>query len=308
MDFLKQVAEFQHYIEQKHLSCGQIALYYALLNIANSSSEEWFSICDTILQLRCGLSRQGLIKAKNSLKQFGLIDFTKGKGRQTPKYTIIEDSVHLSVQNSVHFSVHLSEEEDVSSKERVRADACENSNIYNNKINNNTSTTTEESEYSGIENGTIPQSATLTAPFTQGSLLERTARETALGRCTREPLSSGSGKLKCISAYEQNIGVITPRAAEIFIEYINAGLEDELICLCIDEAVRANVRNLNYIDKIIFNCQAEGIKTAAAFKARTERKRTGNTGYSNNGVRPSLGGTNIGSDPRHGGWEGVKEL
>ena len=241
MDLLQQIAGFSDYAMVNRLSAGQIALYFALLDIMlRSDCQEWFPVCDATLQLKSGLSRQGVIKAKNVLKQKNIIDFENGKSRKSPIYRLTEFSAE-SVQDSVQVGVQEVEKP----KDSIF-------NINNKYINNFTTT---------------------------------------------QDRLDGSSNIKCISHYEQNIGVITPKAAEMLTDYLNSGIEDEMLCLCIDEAVRANARNLNYIDKIILNCQNQGIVTANAFLSRTKSKRKA--------------GAEQGSDSASGsgsGWGNIKML
>ncbi len=250
MDLLQQIAGFSDYAMVNRLSAGQIALYFALLDIMlRSDCQEWFPVCNTTLQLKSGLSLQGVIKAKNSLKQRNLIDFENGKSRKSPIYKLTEFSAN-SVSNSVSIGVSNSVTNGVNNGEKAKDSIF---NINNKYINNFTTTTQDRLD--------------------------------------------GSSNIKCISHYEQNIGVITPKAAEMLTDYLNSGIEDEMLCLCIDEAVRANARNLNYIDKIILNCQNQGIVTANAFLSRTKSKRKA--------------GAEQGSDSASGsgsGWGNIKML
>lgn len=84
------------------MSPGQIALWHALVRIANKSRwQEWFSIAGSTLVLLTGLSTAGVKKARNELKQHGLIDF-KSNGTKATSYKLIDiaDSSQDSSQNS----------------------------------------------------------------------------------------------------------------------------------------------------------------------------------------------------------------
>lgn len=64
------------------LSSGQIALWYALMEINNKCAWiEWFTAANQTLETLSGLSRAGINKNRNVLKQLGLIDF-KSNGKK----------------------------------------------------------------------------------------------------------------------------------------------------------------------------------------------------------------------------------
>lgn len=76
MEYLSQILRFNDSLPTNNLSPGQIALWYALMHINNKCSwTEWFKAANRTLELYTGLSKNGVIKARNVLKQKGLIDF-----------------------------------------------------------------------------------------------------------------------------------------------------------------------------------------------------------------------------------------
>lgn len=128
MNYLKQLQAFrdQQLFKAIPLSSGQIALYYALLQINNKSSwTEWFTVANSTLATLSGLSRSGISKARNVLKQYQLIDF-KSNGKKATSYKVcilytsdstqgrehsstqgwIQDREHTSVQDSTTLVKH----------------------------------------------------------------------------------------------------------------------------------------------------------------------------------------------------------
>lgn len=76
MNYLLEIKAFYDLVQIRQLSTGQIALWYGLMNINNRCAWiEWFTVSNQMLELMTGLSRSGIQKARNSLKQMGLIDF-----------------------------------------------------------------------------------------------------------------------------------------------------------------------------------------------------------------------------------------
>lgn len=113
MNYLKQLQAFRDYqMFETELSSGQIALYYALLQINNKCAWiEWFTAANQTLETLSGLSRSGINKNRNVLKQLGLVDFESNGNRKATSYKICvlysEDGTHNSTHNSVHNSSTL---------------------------------------------------------------------------------------------------------------------------------------------------------------------------------------------------------
>lgn len=86
MQFIDESKKFDEMIEEKGLSHGQIALWYALFHKCNRLHwRSWFSVTNSELSSRSGLSVRGINKARNALKQKGLVDF-KTNGTYATQY------------------------------------------------------------------------------------------------------------------------------------------------------------------------------------------------------------------------------
>ena len=86
-------------------SSGQLALMWALVYVANKCRwKEWFTVPSITLMNLTGLSRQGILKARNQLRQRGLIDYReRGSKASTYRLTVLgtmSNSVQDSVQDS----------------------------------------------------------------------------------------------------------------------------------------------------------------------------------------------------------------
>lgn len=72
------------------LSAGQIALWHAIVRVANKCHwQEWFSVANITLVQLSGLSLAGVKQARNVLKQHGLIDF-KPNGTKATLYVVCD--------------------------------------------------------------------------------------------------------------------------------------------------------------------------------------------------------------------------
>ena len=121
MNYLAEIKAFYDLVQVKQLSTGQIALWHALMAINNKCAWiEWFTVPNIMLELNTGMSRSGVLKARNSLKQYGLIDF-KTNGTKATNYKIItiakskqesnQDSTQESEQASKQVSTQESEQD-----------------------------------------------------------------------------------------------------------------------------------------------------------------------------------------------------
>ncbi|MGL0750080.1 DnaD domain protein [Secundilactobacillus paracollinoides] len=118
MNYIQQLRAFDDFkLYDTKLSVGQNALWYALMSINNKSNwKTWFTVANSTLENLSGLSRSGIAKDRNILRQLGLIDF-KSNGRKATSYRVcvlytsnsaqdsVQDSTQGSVQDSTQGSV-----------------------------------------------------------------------------------------------------------------------------------------------------------------------------------------------------------
>ena len=102
MSYISMINSFWDSATTNPLSTGQVSLYFALLHVCNRSSwAEWFQAPNQVLSVLTGLSRSGILKARNELKQRGLVDFRE-RGTKATLYRItIADSTQASTQAGV---------------------------------------------------------------------------------------------------------------------------------------------------------------------------------------------------------------
>lgn len=101
MTYIDRINSFWDYAATNPLSTGQVSLYLALLHVCNRSYwTEWFPAQSQVLSILTGLSRSGILKARNELKQRGLIDFKERGTKATLYQFILANSTQESTQNS----------------------------------------------------------------------------------------------------------------------------------------------------------------------------------------------------------------
>lgn len=144
MNYLTEIKVFYDLAQIKQLSCGQIALWHGLMYINNKCNwNEWFTVANLTLQLMTGLSRAGINKNRNVLKQLGLIDFKTNTTKAT-SYKLItmsksnqvssQDSSQISKQDSNQISSTLNKLNET--KQKNKKEKNEMTEIYNTICNN----------------------------------------------------------------------------------------------------------------------------------------------------------------------------
>ncbi len=89
MNYLQEIVAFNEYISINSLSAGQISLWFVLMGVNNKCGWiDWFSVSNKVLESRSGLSKSGISKAREVLKEKGLINF-RFKGESATEYHMI---------------------------------------------------------------------------------------------------------------------------------------------------------------------------------------------------------------------------
>ena len=126
MNYIAEIKAFYGFAQDNGLSSGQIALWHGLMFVCNRSGwQEWFTVASISLQSHTGLSRQGVLKARNRLKQIGLIDF-KTNGSNATAYKVnsllVSNSVQDSIQDSIQNSSALNKQNKTKQNQTVKTE------------------------------------------------------------------------------------------------------------------------------------------------------------------------------------------
>ena len=110
MNYIAIINSFWDSATTNPLSTGQVSLYFALLHICNRSNwTEWFAAPNQVLSVLTGLSRSGILKARNELKQRGLIDFQEKATKATKYKVTMANSKQVSTQIGVQDGTQISD-------------------------------------------------------------------------------------------------------------------------------------------------------------------------------------------------------
>lgn len=87
MKYLDEINAFHNSLLTNPLSSSAIALWYGLMHINNKCGwKREFNVTNMVLSINTGLSVQSLHRARNALKQAGLIDYRVRQGQQSTIY------------------------------------------------------------------------------------------------------------------------------------------------------------------------------------------------------------------------------
>lgn len=123
MNYLAEIKAFYDWLETNKLPTSSIALWHALMHIANKTGwQDNFAVAVSVLEIKTGLNAKTIQRARNTLKTAGRIEFTSRGGNQSALYTMISlvghndpqsvpqdvpQSVPQSVPQNVPQSVHI---------------------------------------------------------------------------------------------------------------------------------------------------------------------------------------------------------
>ncbi|MFK5270119.1 DnaD domain protein, partial [Lacticaseibacillus paracasei] len=267
MDLFKLIREF--YIQQSvnPLSTGQIALWHGLVYQCNQLG--WpseFNMPNRTLETLTGLSRQGIIKARNALKQSGLIDFHTN-GVKATTYSVIDISRKLSTSDSRQPSSQA--DDSVSdSRQHSRQPSRQHSLQGSLQPSRQHSSTYTKQDETKLDKTKRQQT---TAPV---KAAERPAEES----------SSSSSILEICNFWEGNgFGQLSPFTRESLVDWVDdmrkAGSPEpeKLVLNALRTAVESNVRNYKYVNGILKNWESKRLLTVAAVEANDSERQSNRT-------------------------------
>lgn len=90
MNYLTEILAFYDWLESNpQITDTCICLWHALMYQANKTGwKSEFSVAISTLKLRTGLEKNAIYRARNKLKQFGVIDFDERSGNQSSVYRL----------------------------------------------------------------------------------------------------------------------------------------------------------------------------------------------------------------------------
>ena len=117
------------------LSSGQIALYFALLNLCNKNYwSEWFPASSQLLCVLTGLSKSGVLKARKELQERGLLDW-KQQGTRATSYKLTNHSQKHIEQDKIQVGIIVTDQTGVQESNRTNVLSVQENQNSNRKSN-----------------------------------------------------------------------------------------------------------------------------------------------------------------------------
>ena len=104
MTYLELLQEFDRWQTTRRLGASEVALWFGLARIWNNAGRPIvLSVPSVNLELKSGLSKMGVFRARKKLVDYGLIEYKKGEGnKKAPVYRILTPwNVGNEVSNEV---------------------------------------------------------------------------------------------------------------------------------------------------------------------------------------------------------------
>lgn len=133
MNYIAEIKAFYDRLELNPLPSPAIALWHALMSIANKTGwQQEFTVAVSVLVLKSGLNAQAIKRARNRLEQDGFIKWRSRGGNQSAIYSMIS----LVVQNDIK-NVPQCEPQSVPQTEPQSVPQCEPQSVPINKHKRN---------------------------------------------------------------------------------------------------------------------------------------------------------------------------
>lgn len=106
MNYIAEINSFYDWLEINQVSSSAISLWHALMAVANKASwQSRFTVAISVLELKTGLQRRTLERARNELQQKGRISWKKRSGNLAAEYSLIslcdKTSINYDAQSVV---------------------------------------------------------------------------------------------------------------------------------------------------------------------------------------------------------------
>ena len=100
MKYLSEINAFYDSLETNRLNANDIALWHALISVANKTNwQSEFTVAIMVLEIKSGLNRQSVFRARNKLRDCKYISFRQRGGNQSAMYTINSLVYHTDTQS-----------------------------------------------------------------------------------------------------------------------------------------------------------------------------------------------------------------
>ena len=137
--YIDEINSFHDWLLTNSISSSARLLWFALMNYCNKTGwKREFNVAISALELDTGLSKQSIIRARNTLQQCGRIIVRTRKGNQSSMYQIIPFAYHTGTQSDTQSDTQTDTQADTQADtiprlEKTRLDKKEKVRVRANK-------------------------------------------------------------------------------------------------------------------------------------------------------------------------------
>ncbi len=111
--YIDEINSFHDWLLTNSISASARLLWFALMHYCNKTGwKREFNVAISALELDTGLSKQSIIRARNTLQQCGRIIVRTRKGNQSSMYQIIPFAYHTGTQTDTQSDTLLDTQTD----------------------------------------------------------------------------------------------------------------------------------------------------------------------------------------------------
>lgn len=236
MKYLDEINSFYTLLETNSLSTPSIALWHALMHICNRTGwKREFNAANAVLELKTGLSKPAVRRARNALKQAGLIDFVPRKGQQSTTYILISIADRAIAERSVPQSVPQSDAQTVPQ-------------------------TVPQSVHSPIAEHSVPQSVPQTVPQTdaQAVTIPRLDKDKDKTKPLQHVVRDAEGLKSVVNFFQNNYHpVASPYEQDRLVGLVTDYGADHVI-RALQISIENSAKSLKYVEAVLRNAQERG--------------------------------------------------
>ena len=219
--YIDEINSFHDWLLTNSISSSARLLWFALMHYCNKTGwKREFNVAISALELDTGLSKQSIIRARNSLQQSGRIIVRTRRGNQSSLYQIIPFAYHTGTQND-------------------------------------TQTDTLPDTQTDTQADTLPDTQADTIPRLDKTRIDKKLKARMRANKNR-PEENRTGIASVMQAYASNIHPVASDIEKDKLLDMAESYGPKACLKAIERAVMRNKRSLAYIQGILRNWQANG--------------------------------------------------
>jgi len=266
MDFIKEVNAFEQWTRTNYLPATSQLLWYKVFMLCNRAGwPEWITVDNLSLMSLVQIKHtHTFTECRRKLTEAGLLEFKKGTKGSPNKYRLLpltgsSSKNELKIKNSSKNEPPIAPYTEPYSAPYTEPQTAP---LYKHKQNE------KKNENKGF-NDDVKRAQ------------ERSVKNSLKNELYTEPHSALKNvdlkTQRAVKLYNQNIGLLSGVVCQEFIEFYEAGVDDELICKAIEQALIQEKRSWAYIRAIVSNCITQNILTASQFEINEAKRKATKT-------------------------------